>query len=150
MSYIAQADLSNAVGDAVLIQLTDDTGAGVVGQGRLQTAINYACSTIDAYARTRYPIPLPITPLVTSLAVDLALFELYKGRASFADDGVYKIRKDGYEAAIKRLQDIHSGKAALDLPTAQEAPGNPGTADSALGASSTHPSIFDPHNLRSY
>jgi len=150
MSYISQQDLQSAVGLDKLIQLTDEDNTGQVNTDRVQQAIDAGCGLFDAYARTRYTIPVPVTPMVRSLCIDLALFELIKGRATYADEGIYKVRKDAYDAALKTLRSIHSGEAALDVPMLSETESNPGASNPVAAASSVKTPFFTDDKLSSY
>lgn len=150
MSYITLDDLKGEFGEEKLIQLTDDNDTGEIGEDRINKAISYAVGLFDSYARTRYTIPVPVTPLVTSLCLDLAIFHLWKSRATDADDGQYKIRLNAHDSALKRLSDIQSGKAALDVPTVEETITTPASPDRVLRGSDASPSIFNDDNLSSY
>ena len=131
MAYIAESDIQNAIGLDQLIQLTDDTGAGVVGTNAVNAAIEYAQGTFEGYARTRYALPVPTTNKVISLNLDLAIFKLYQRRATLPE-GVYKVAKDSHDAAIAFCKDVAAGKAGLDVPAAEEAATLPASPDNVL------------------
>lgn len=131
MAYIELQDLLDELGEDVLVQLTDNEGEGEIDEVRVAKAIQYAESVFDAHARARYSIPVPVTPLVRSVCLDLAVFHLYKSRST-VKEGVYEIRKQANDDAVKRLLDIASGKAALDVPAAEETKENPATGDRIL------------------
>lgn len=131
MAYIELQDLLDEIGEDKLVELTDNEGTGEIDQKRVEKAINHAQSTFDNYARARYSIPVPVTPSVKSICLDMAVFHLYKSRAS-QKEGVYEIRKQANDDALKRLNDIASGKAALDVPTLQETIENLESADKIL------------------
>lgn len=131
MAYIDLQDLLDELGEDILVQLTDNEGEGEIDQARIAKAIEYAKGAFDALARTRYLIPVPSTPLVKSLNLDLAVFHLYKSRST-VDEGVYKIRKNANDDAIKFLTSISQGKAALDVPADEETKENPATGDRIL------------------
>jgi phage gp36-like protein len=150
MSYITKQDLLDELGEDKLIQLTDDDNIGEIGEKRVEKALGYAVGTVDTYARSRYTIPVPTTPLVKSLCLDLAVFHLWKSRATNSEDGPYKVRKDAHDSAIKRLCDIQSGKAALDVPSLEETVINPGSPDRVLRGSEETPTVFNDTNLSSY
>src|SRR6266571_920596 len=133
MSYITKQDLIDELGAAKLLELADDSGQGDVGDlsddgeigqaidKRIDRAIAYAQGTFDGYARTRYTIPVVATIKVKSLCIDLAVFHLFKSRATNATkDSVYGVKKDAHDAALKFLTDVSTGKAALDVPSAEE------------------------------
>ena len=146
--YLTQQDLEDELGLDRLIQLTDDEGSGLVGDGRVSKAISYAVGTFDGYARTRYTIPVPVTEKVKATCLDLAVFKLFSGRATM-DEGVYKIRKDAHTDAISFLKDVAAGKAALDVPSAEETATNPASGDAVLKGSSAPPRFSD-SNLSGY
>ena len=147
--YISQDDLQGKLGAAKLLQLADPDATGNINASIVNDAIDAAEGKFESYLRTRYTLPVPLTPLVKSLCLDLAAFSLLQNNAT-ADDGVYKVRKDAHDAAVKLLADIHAGKAALDVPAAQETTTSPGSANEVLRGSSQNPGIFTDHKLRSY
>jgi phage gp36-like protein len=150
MSYITQADIAKRIGPDKLVQLTDNAGSGDVDHDRVAEAVAYAEGTVESYARTRYQLPLPVTQQIKSRCLDLAIFDLYKDRATDAD-GVYKIRKDQHDAAIAWLRSLQKGEAALDVAALAETATNPGSPDSVLsGPSKHHPDPFTHEKLRNY
>lgn len=150
MSYITQQDIEDefAQDSKKLIELTNEgRNATEVNPMPIARAIASACSLIDSYARTRYPLPLPATPMVRSLAVDIVVYRLFRNRAS-SDEGVYKPKRDAYDDAIKLLKSINKGEAALDIPAAEETATNPGSPDRILKGN-TKP-VFTDENLGGY
>lgn len=147
MSYIVTQDLIDELGEKKLIQLTDNDGADAVNEARVDKAIAYGEGTFDSYARTRYTIPVTATPRVKATVLDLAVFHLYKSRSS-VDDGVYKVRKDAHDAALKFLHSLADGRAALDVPSADETVSNPQNPDQVLKGNS-NPQFSD-RKLRSW
>lgn len=135
MSYLTQEDLEDELGIERLIQLTDDEGAGLLNEKRVSKAIGYAVGTFDSYARTRYALPVPTTEKVKATCLDLAIFHLFKSRATDAE-GEYKIRKDAHADAMKFLEALQNGKAALDVPAAEETAQKPASPDRVLSGSS--------------
>ncbi len=131
MSYIVLQDLLDELGEDKLVQLTDNDETGEVNQARVDKAIEYARGVFDSFARARYSIPVPVTPMVKSINLDLAVFHLFKSLATI-DEGVYKIRKNTNDAAIQLLNAINQGKAALDVPAIEETIDNPATSDRIL------------------
>jgi phage gp36-like protein len=150
MSYITAQDLEDEVGLDKLIQLTDDESAGVVGQKRADRAIGYAVGTFESYARTRYTLPVPVTEKVKAACVDLAIFHLYKARASSEDEGRYKVRKEAHDATLKWLCDVQSGKAGLDVPAVEETLANPASPDEVLRGSDRSAVVFSDEKLSGY
>lgn len=132
MAYIGTQDLIGELGEDKLVQLTDDERTGDVNETRVLKAIEYAQGVFDSYARSRYKLPVTVTPLVKALNLDLAIFHLYKSRATVSKEGIYEIRKGHHDEAIKRLLDISKGNSALDIPAVEETVDNPGTPDRIL------------------
>jgi len=132
MSYLTTQDLTDELGEATLIKLTDDEGTGEINETRVLKAVEFASGTFDAYARSRYSLPVPATPLVKATCLDLAIFHLYKSRGSFAKGGVYEIRESNYKAALSLLKDMQAGRASLDVPAADETVDLPATSDRVL------------------
>lgn len=147
--YIVQQDLQDKLGVTRLTQLTDPEGTGTISASIVNDAIDAAEGKFEGYVRTRYTLPVPLTPLVKSLCVDLAVFNLYQD-SSTVDDGVYKVRKDAMTEAVRTLEAIHSGRAALDVPAAAETATSPGSANEVLRGSSQTPGIFTDDTLRGY
>lgn len=131
MPYIEEQDLLDELGENTLAQLTDDEGTGEIGETRVLKAIESAKGIFDSYARTRYPLPVPVTAMVKAINLDLAIFHLYKSRTSIPE-GVYKVRENAYKDALQLLKDIGSGKAGLDVPAAEETIETPGSPDKIL------------------
>jgi phage gp36-like protein len=147
VAYIDVDDLLDELGENTLVQLTDDEGTGEINEARVLKAIDYASGLFDSYARSRYSLPLPSTPLVRALNLDLAVFHLYKSRSGLPE-GVYIVKKNAHDEAVKTLKDIGGGKAALDVPAAEESISNPDNTDTILtNATSTK---FSDERLRSY
>ena len=149
MSYITLDDLRGELGEAKLVQLTDDDNSGEIGAQRVAKAISYAVGTFDSYARTRYTIPVPVTERVKSTCLDLAIFHLFKARAT-TDEGVYKVKKNAHDAAINFLKDVQGGKAALDVPSVEETVTNPASPDEILRGSSVSKVVFDDEKMSGY
>jgi phage gp36-like protein len=155
MSYITIEDLKDELGEAKLLELTDDEGTADLNddhvQKRIGRAVSYAVGTFDSYARTRYQVPVPVTEKVRSTCVDLAVFHLFKSRATNATkESQYGVKKDAHDLAIRFLSDIQAGKAALDVPSAEETVTNPASPDEVLRASSQSTVVFSDDKLKGY
>lgn len=139
MSYITKQDLIDELGEDKLLQLVDNSGAGDINSAaasaRIQQSIDDAVGTFEAYARTRYTLPVPLTAKVKSICLKIAVFSLYEGRSS-NDEGIYKVKENAYKNAIKFLEAVQSGKAALDVAAAQETEASPASPDEVLRGSS--------------
>lgn len=131
MAYLVSQDLLDELGETTLVELTDDNGTGEVNEARVLKAIESAQGQFDFYARSRYSLPVPVTPMVKTLNLDLAIFHLYKSRTAIAD-GIYTVRKNAYDDAIKRLIDLSKGIGGLDVPAAEETIEKPATSDKIL------------------
>ncbi|HEV7701070.1 MAG TPA: DUF1320 domain-containing protein [Pyrinomonadaceae bacterium] len=132
MPYVETQDLIDELGQSTLIQLTDDAGTDEINDARISKAIEFARGTFDSYARSRYSLPVPTTPMVKAINLDLAVFHLYKSRSTVHNEGIYPIRKNAADDAMKLLRDIQAGKAALDVPAAEETAALPATSDKVL------------------
>ncbi len=131
MAYITEQDLLDELGEDVLIELTDSDGSGEIDPVRVNKSIQYATGVFETYIRNRYPLPVPATEMVKAINLDLAVFHLYKSRTSIPE-GVYEVKENAKKDAVKLLMDISSGKAALDVPAAEETESNPGTPSQVL------------------
>ena len=132
MAYLELQDLLDELGEDKLVQLSDNDDIGEVNEARVNKAIQHAQGVFDAYARARYSIPVPSTPMVKTLNLDIAVFHLFKSRSTATKDNVYEVRKNANDDAIKLLTAINQGKAALDIPAAEETITNPATSDRIL------------------
>ena len=130
MAYCIQDDILDQVDEAVLIQLTDDAGAGAVDADKVTRAIEDADGTIDAYCEGRYTIPLsPVPDKIRQISVDIAIYNLFSRRG----DAAPEVRKDRHKEAIRFLEAVRDGKARLGAAT--PAPAN--TPDTVSISSNT-------------
>ncbi len=111
MAYATLADLIEAVGEPLLIKLTDidtvRTNAVVVS--RVEEKLARASAEIDSYLSPRYSTPLPEVPVtVRGYCCDIALFHLHRLGAGEAV-------AQNYERALRFLRDVAAGKAGLPL-----------------------------------
>lgn len=108
MAYILQADLLAQVSENQLIQLTDDNKLGQVITDTVTRAISDAEAEINGYlaARSRYTVPVavPIPALIKKLAIDIAIWNLYRRRQRVPEDV-----RHGYEDARRMLESIAKG-----------------------------------------
>src|ERR1051325_2293434 len=148
MAYITQQDLEEAVGGLKkLVQLTDDGGTGEVDTTVVNKAIAYAQGLLESHVRTRDALPVPATEMIKGLCVDLAVFKIRRRREIRGD--AYEGAEKAHDAAIKLLEKIGAGKAALDVPAAEETATNPASADEVLSGPS-RPSPFSDDKLRGF
>jgi len=112
MGYATTADLNLRITQSELVRLTDENDTGNVDTATITAALETADVEIDSYLAVRYSLPLAETqPLLVSLAVDIAIWNIY----SLDDSGVPENRKERYQAAIKTLERISSGKQSLPI-----------------------------------
>lgn len=153
MSYLTIQDLIDELGESKLLELTDNDATGDLENpkvvSRIAKAIGFAVGTFDTYARQRYQIPVPVTEKVKATCLDLAIFHLFKSRSELPE-GVYKVRKDAHDIAMKFLADVGAGKAALDVPSIEETIINPASPDEVLRGSSKSEVVFSSDNLKGY
>jgi len=131
VAYLLTQDLLDELGEATLAKLTDDEGTGEINETRVLKAIEFASGLFDSYARARYSIPVPATAMVRSLNLDIAVFHLHKSRSQFAE-GIYAVKKQAYDDAVRLLKDVASGKAALDVVSETETETLPANEDRIL------------------
>lgn len=109
MPYATAQDLIERYGEAELIQLTDDSGSGVIDLDVLDRALADADAEINGYLSGRYALPLGTTPpLVRRLACEIARYMLY-------DDAAPEQVQRRYDAALKTLHGIGAGRIQLGL-----------------------------------
>lgn len=119
MAYIELSDLSQAMTDKDLIQLTDDAGTGLINTVRVDEVIEMADSVVNSYIAGRYKVPLagPIPEVVRAVSVSIAVYFLWMR----SDGEIPDKRKEAYSAAITLLKDIARGTATLGIEeTTQE------------------------------
>jgi len=112
MGYATRGDIDNRISQSELVLLTDEGGTGAVQDDKINAALEAADVEIDSYLAARYPLPLVAPqPLLTTLAVDIAIWNLYGvvGDAS----GVPEVRKERYQGAVKTLVRLSSGSQTL-------------------------------------
>lgn len=142
MSYCAQADLP--LDETTLIQLTDDTGSGVVNAGLVTDAINRQAELIDGYLRGRYTLPLENPPsLLKDINADLAVHWLHRRRTAGAElpEGI----KDAHKTALKLLEQMQAGKLLLGAGALTETP-----VDGAMVDIDAPDRVFDSSTLADY
>ena len=112
--YCTQADIVARFGETELIQLTDRAAAGAVDVVAVEAAIADAAAEIDGYIATRYTLPLiPVPKIITRIAVDVALYQLFMARRMGASEEV----RYRYTDVRKLLENIAAGKVSLGVPS---------------------------------
>ncbi len=119
VSYITIDEMVKEIGESRLLQLTDDERTGVIDEGIVTAAIESAESTFNAYARTRYALPVPATQLVKKICKQLARYELESRRAT-SEETIARLQKTYYTPNLNLLKDVQAGKAGLDIPATAE------------------------------
>jgi len=133
MPYIVQADLLSQLSNAQLIQLTDDNKTGSVDADKVTRAIVEAEAEVNGYIATKYAVPLaaPVPDLVKQLAIDVAIYRLYRRRQRVPDDV-----RTAYEDAVNKLEGIAKGLVTLGI--------DPPPAESS---SATSGQVFGPERV---
>lgn len=144
MIYATPGDLVARFGETEIVNLTDaeNIPPSVIHVERLEIKLADAQSFMDGYIGQVYRLPLtgcvkpPAVvggaaeivppPVLTRIACDLARYYLYDDLAP--ENEVYR----RYQAAVKELDAIATGKARLACPWGG-APGEPLTADAQSG-----------------
>jgi phage gp36-like protein len=114
MMYCTQADIVARFGESELKQLTDRAGANTIDSAAVEAAIADAAAEIDGYIATRYTLPLESVPkVITRIAVDIALYQLFMARRMGATEEV----RYRYTDVRKLLENIAAGKVSLGVPS---------------------------------
>ncbi len=109
MAYATKADMIDAYGERLLIDLLDreDAPTGQIDELALTKALDHASAEIDGYIAARYVLPLQDIPtLLRDLTCVLAVWRLHTHEPSG------KIKTD-YEGAQKKLLQISEGKLRI-------------------------------------
>jgi phage gp36-like protein len=107
MSYCTKQNLIDRFSEGELIQLTDQSSAGVINDTVLNQAIGDAAGEIDSYLTARYDLPLAtVPPALVLKACDMARFYLY-------DEAVPDIVQKRYDNAIAWLKLVAKGDISL-------------------------------------
>ena len=143
MAYCTKTDILENVDEAVLIQLTDETGTGSVDDDRINKAIEKADAKINSYCGA-YKLPFdPVPSVIKSLSEDIAIYNLFKLKQAVPEDLV-----KAYDDAVKFLKDIQKGVAGLGAQPIPEAPDEGGYSGSSKV--STRTKIFDTDTMNMY
>lgn len=115
MGYCDQTDVTRRIGSTLLIELTDDTGAGTVETTALAECISDSDGVINGYLRGRYSVPLSTVPdLIKRISTYLTIYYLYDRRAS-AFGGIPPHIAENYKFAIDTLKLINNGTVDLGI-----------------------------------
>lgn len=115
MEYATREDLVDRFSEAELAPLEDLGNSGSPDAGVSARALSDAAAEINSYLAVRYALPLPSVPeALVRVACDIARYRLHQN----APTAEVKAR---YEHALKWLEDVRDGRAALVFkPTAEE------------------------------
>lgn len=153
MAYCTLDDITKALEEATVIQLTDDETLKPAGIepgnpdhgaiiARIGEAIARADAEIDGYCAVKYAVPLvPVPAVVNSLSVELAVYYLYSRRTV-----PEKIEKR-YDKAVARLKDVARGLLSLGV-TPEPAPS--AAADSAEANKAVSDRVFTRRSLKGF
>ncbi len=118
MAYCTLTDILERVPEELLIQLTDDAGAGAVEASVVARAIADADAEINGYLGSRLAVPLDPAPvLLRKLSVDMAVYHLHARRAGAPEEW-----RQRYEDARRLLNDVARGRVSLGVADPQGTP----------------------------
>ena len=140
--YCTLDDIRASLPEVRLVELTDDLSpnpSGSVNLGIVDQAIQGAGILIDGYIGRRYTLPLSVVPpLLGKLAVDLAVYDLYRRRNEL---NISEGMQLTYRNAIAMLKGIADGSVSIGLDPADEG------KDSGLDAVFESPRTLFPSEL---
>ncbi|MCE5333844.1 MAG: DUF1320 domain-containing protein [Desulfobacteraceae bacterium] len=111
MAYCTQADILKEIDESVLIELTDlETPTGAIVTANVDSAIVRAGAIIDGYLSRKMSVPADVTPTLTALAVDLAIYTLMSRK-----ENVTKQREARYDSAMAFLKAVVDGTASIGV-----------------------------------
>lgn len=113
--YCTLEDMVNRFDLNELIQLSNNSGQGVINSQVVEAAIRDASNLIDGYISGRYTLPLTNVPAVlTKQCADIARYNLY-------DNAVSEVVEKNYKAALDYLMQVGKGHLKLGLSTDSQA-----------------------------
>lgn len=135
-AYVTVQDVVGFVRADVLLHLIDDEGTGILDLEtpgaqltRVQQAITNACDEADTYFAVRYDLPFTTVPVVVRAKVlDVAVWNLW-GRRGVRQDTADETVQQRYQDAVRWLQRVADGKAALPVPPAPDGSTEPPATD---------------------
>ena len=116
MAYATISDMEGRLAVAVLEQLTGATQGQVAYDAQINAAIEEGSATIDAYAGTRFDLPLQTSAKVKHLTLDLVVWSLEKERGTIRESD-----QKAYDEALRFIRDVAAGRATLDQPSGASA-----------------------------
>lgn len=140
MAYATLDDIRERLPEESLVNLTDDSEAGLVDEAAVARAIADADAEIEGYLAKRHQVPLiPVPNLVRKLSVELAIYHLHSRRGGAPEEW-----RKRYEDGRRLLENIAKGLVSLGLTVDDGQP-----ADGAAQAQSA-PRIFSRSGLRDF
>jgi len=113
MPYCTIPKLKTRIPEETLIQLTDDEGAGIINETRINEIGIGVDGWIDSYLGKVTTVPLTTVPaIIEDHAITGRIYRLYRRRTVIPES----IQKD-YDKAENHLKDIAKGLAALPPTT---------------------------------
>lgn len=116
-AYTNQASILSQIQYSDLIRLTDDNGTGDIDQTVLNAVIEAASGYIDRKVGNIYDTPLPLSPSVTSFALTIACYMLYRRRLVPDEKNIFY---EDYVDVNDFLTKVNSGEERLDLDTQRD------------------------------
>jgi phage gp36-like protein len=110
MAYCVEADVSKAITEAKVIQLTNDAGGATVDSDNLDAAIEKADAIIDTIIGSAVTVPLETVPNnIKHFSVDLTCHYLYIRKTSTISEE----RQREYELTLALLREARDGLVDL-------------------------------------
>ena len=141
MLYATLANLVTQFGDREVLALADRDGNGVADMAVVDSALQRASNTIDAYLAARYPLPLTVVPdQLVDICCDITRYKLCGSEVTETEE-----IRNRYKDALKLLEQIRDGKLDIGLSVGGQAPAE-STPVQVVGAAR----VFDRTSLRDY
>lgn len=142
MAYCSIDDIITRVPERMVKQLTqDDRVSNEINQSVVDSAISDATAIIDGKIWKRYALPVLNSGILLKLAVDIAIYFIYRNRF---DNAMPDEVKKTYTEAMLMLDNIRDGKESIK--DAYEAT----TSASFVSTNKKNVKlVFSQHNLRS-
>jgi len=117
-AYCTIANITSALTESVVAQLSNDTTPSEVDETVVNALIADASDLIDTFLRGRYPLPLSNShAIIENICVELVRYELYRRRGQAHED----IRNFHAQAQML-LTKIQRGEIKLDEGDADKRP----------------------------
>lgn len=111
MPYADLDDATDLYGEDYVLSSVDRDDDGNPDVEALRAALGQASSEMDSYLGVRFTVPIaPVPQLLVRYCVDIAIYQLAPDAGSYTDE-----KRRRYEDAIRWLQAVAAGKAALPV-----------------------------------